>query len=125
MGFGNREWLERDPDLPDVPLLQEVTDDPEAQKILRFVSAGAPIGRSMMAHPDTPEEIIAALREAFQAMIKDPAFLAEAEKRQAIIQPASGEAVEAVNAEIMSASAELIAASQKAMDTSDAGEVSN
>ena len=39
--------------------------------------------------------------------------------------PASGEAVEAVNAEIMSASAELIAASQKAMDTSDAGEVSN
>ncbi len=117
--------LERDADLPDVPLLQEVTDDPEAQKILRFVSAGAPIGRSMMAHPDTPEEIIAALREAFQAMIKDPTFLAEAEKRQAIIQPASGEAVEAVNAEIMSASPELIAASQKAMDTSDAGEVSN
>ena len=117
--------LERDPELPDVPLLFEVTDDPEAKKILRYVSAGAPIGRSMMAHPDTPEEIIEALRQAFQAMITSPEFLAEAEKRQAIIQPATGEQVEEVMAEIMSASPELIAAATKAMDTSDASEVSN
>jgi tripartite-type tricarboxylate transporter receptor subunit TctC len=117
--------LERDPELSDVPLLYEVTDEPEAKKILRYVSAGAPVGRSMMAHPDTSEEIITALRTAFQAMITSPDFLAEAEKRQAIIQPASGEYVEGVIAEIMSASPELIAAATKAMDTSDAEEVSN
>ncbi|HSR71518.1 MAG TPA: tripartite tricarboxylate transporter substrate-binding protein [Kiloniellales bacterium] len=117
--------LERDPELPNVPLLLEVTDDPEAKRILRYVSAGAPVGRSMMAHPDTSEEIIAALREAFQSMISDPAFLAEAKKRQAIIDPAPGEEIEAIMAEIMSASPELIAAAQKAMDTSDAGEATN
>ncbi len=117
--------LERDPELPDVPLLHEVTDDPEAKKILRYVSAGAPVGRSMMAHPGTSDEIVTALREAFQAMITDPEFLAEAEKRQAIIDPATGEYVEEVMAEIMSASPALIEAATKAMDASDAGEASN
>lgn len=114
--------LERDSDLPDVPLLQEVTDDPEAQRILRYISAGAPVGRSMMVHPDTPEEIVTALREAFQKMITSPEFLAEAEKRQAIIDPATGEYVEEVTAEMMTASPELIEAAVKAMDASDASE---
>jgi tripartite-type tricarboxylate transporter receptor subunit TctC len=117
--------LERDPDLPDVPLLHEVTDDPEAKKVLRYISASAPVGRSMMVPPGTSEEIIAALREAFQAMIKDPAFIADAEKRQAIIDPATGEYVEEVTAEMMSASPKLIEAATKAMDASDSSEVSN
>jgi tripartite-type tricarboxylate transporter receptor subunit TctC len=117
--------LERDPDLPDVPLLHEVTDDPEAKKVLRYISASAPVGRSMMVPPGTSEEIIAALREAFQAMIKDPAFIADAEKRQAIIDPATGEYVEEVTAEMMSASPQLIEAATKAMDASDSSEVSN
>lgn len=115
--------LERDPDLPDVPLMQEVVDDPEGQRVLRFVSAGAPIGRSMMAHPDTPEPLIEALREGFAAMVEDPDFRAAAEQRGAIINYAPGEEVEAVMQEIMSASPELIAAATQAMDTSDADEV--
>lgn len=114
--------LERDPDLPDVPLLIELTDDPDAQKILRFASASPPIGRSLMAAPGTSEEVITALRGAFQQMIKDPDFLADAEKRGAIIVPATGEEVEAVNAEIMSAPPELVEAAREAMDASDASD---
>ncbi len=117
--------VDRDPDLPDVPLLQDLTDDPKAKRLLRFASSAAPLGRSMMAAPGTPEEVITALRKAFQEMVKDPDFLADAAKRQAIIDPATGEAMEAVNAEIMSADPELVAATIAAMDTSKASDKAN
>jgi tripartite-type tricarboxylate transporter receptor subunit TctC len=115
--------LVRDPDLPDVPLLHELTDDPQGQAVLRFISAGAPVGRSIMAHPGTPEEVIAALRTAFQAMLADPDFIADAKQRGAIIDPETGEYVEGVMQEIMAASPDLIAAAMAAMDDSAATEV--
>ena len=115
--------LQRDPDLPDVPLLQEIVNDPQAKKVLRFVSSGAPIGRSLMARPGVPDDVIAALRAAFQKMVKDPAFLADAAKRKAIINPATGEEVEAVNREIFEVDASLIKAAQAAISTKGAGSV--
>jgi tripartite-type tricarboxylate transporter receptor subunit TctC len=114
--------LVRDPDLPDVPLLQELTDDPDGQAILRFISAGAPVGRAIMVHPDTSEDVIAALRTAFTDMLADPAFIEDAKNRGAIIDPESGEYVEGVMQEIMSASPELIAASMAAMDDTNSAD---
>ncbi|EAR51890.1 hypothetical protein OG2516_16354 [Oceanicola granulosus HTCC2516] len=114
--------LERDPDLQDVPLMQELTDDPDDQAVLRYLGASAPIGRSMMVHPDTEEYIVEGLREAFQAMITDEDFLAAAEQRSAIINPATGEEMEEVMAEIMGASDELLENVRAAIDTSSAEE---
>ena len=115
--------LKRDPDLPDVPLLQEIVDDPQGKKVLRFVSSGAPIGRSLMARPGVPDDVLVALRAAFQKMINDQAFLADAKKRKAIINPATGEEVEAVNREIFEVDAALITAAQAAISTKGAGSV--
>ncbi|MDH5748380.1 MAG: tripartite tricarboxylate transporter substrate-binding protein [Rhodospirillales bacterium] len=115
--------LERDKDLPNVPLLQEIVSDPQAKKVLEFIGSGAPIGRSLMAKPGTPDDVVTALRGAFQKMVKDPAFLSDAAKRKAIIDPATGEQVEAVNRDIFKADAALIKAANKALDTSGAGEV--
>ena len=115
--------LERDPDLPDVPLLQEIVDDPQAKKVLRFVSSGAPIGRSLMAKPGIPDKVVKALRKAFQKMIKDKAFLADAAKRKAIINPASGKEVEAANRDIFKADAGLIKAAQAAISTKGAASI--
>jgi tripartite-type tricarboxylate transporter receptor subunit TctC len=113
--------LERDPDLPDVPLLQEIVDDPKAKEVMEFASAAAPIGRSLMTKEGIPADVLAALRDAFQKMMADEAFLADAKKRKADIIPATGEAMEKVVAKIMSASPELIAAAKAGMDTSSAG----
>ena len=77
----------------------------------------------MMIHPDTPEFIVQGIRDAFQKMLKDDAFLAEAKKRNAIITPGTGEELEAIMAEQMGASDELIAAVRKAIDTSGAKSV--
>lgn len=115
--------LERDSDLPDVPLLFEITDDPEAQEVLRFISAGAPIGRSMMIHPETPEEIVTGLREAFEAMVADPDFLAEAERRGAIIDPMGGAELEEIMDELIATPPEVIERALAAVDDSQAEEV--
>ena len=113
--------LERDAGMPDVPLMQELTDDPMGKKVLRYLGATAAIGRSMMIHPDTPEYIVKGIREAFQMMIKDEAFLAEAKKRNEIITPATGEELNAITAELMASSEEMLAAARVAIDTSGAG----
>jgi tripartite-type tricarboxylate transporter receptor subunit TctC len=115
--------LERDAGMPDIPLMQELTDDPKGKAVLTFLGSSAPIGRSMMIHPNTPEYIVKGIREAFQKMLKDKAFLAEAKKRSAIITPGTGEELEAILAEQMDASDELIAAVRAAIDTSGAKSV--
>ncbi|MCC1494553.1 tripartite tricarboxylate transporter substrate-binding protein [Cognatishimia sp. F0-27] len=115
--------LERHPGIPDVPLMQELTDNPDNQAVLRFLGASAPIGRSMMVHPDTDDAIVEGLQAAFAAMIEDPAFLAAAEQRSAEIDYAPGPEIEAIMAEIMSATPELIANVTAAIDTSGAAAV--
>jgi tripartite-type tricarboxylate transporter receptor subunit TctC len=82
--------FKREKELPNVPLMQDLTDDPEAKQILRFVSSGAPIGRSIVAPPDVPKARIEALRKAFDEVMADPALLADAKKRNATINPTSG-----------------------------------
>lgn len=112
--------LERDPDLPDVPLLQEIVDDPKAKEVMEFASAAAPIGRSLMTKEGIPADVLAALRTAFHQMVADEAFLADAKKRKADIIPASGEDMEKILTKILSASPELIDSAKAAMDTSSA-----
>jgi tripartite-type tricarboxylate transporter receptor subunit TctC len=51
------------------------------------------IGRPIAAPPALPVERAAALRDAFMKTIKDPAFLADAEKARIPIDPTSGEDV--------------------------------
>lgn len=112
--------LTRDADLPDVPLLQEIVDDPKAKEIMEFASAAAPIGRSLMTKEGIPADVLAALRGAFKKMVADGAFLADAKKRKADIVPASGPEMEKIVARILGASPDLIAAAKAGMDTSSA-----
>ena len=51
------------------------------------MSADSAIARSIVTTPDTPPERVAALRRAFDAAMKDPALLAEAEQAQQDISP--------------------------------------
>ena len=48
-----------------------------------------------------PAERVAALRKAFDAMVRDPAFLEEARKENFDIDPVSGEAMQKLVAEIV------------------------
>ncbi len=51
-------------------------------------------GRPFAAPPGAPADRVAALRQAFEETLKDPDFIAEAEKTQLEIEPLTGAEIE-------------------------------
>ena len=70
----------KEKDLPNVPLLTDVATTPEGKAIAEFVSNSFAIGRPVGTTPGVPPERLAALRKAFDSMVADAAFVAEAQK---------------------------------------------
>jgi tripartite-type tricarboxylate transporter receptor subunit TctC len=54
-----------------------------------------------MAPPNLPAERVATLRRAFDQMVRDKAFLAEAEKMKAFVDPLAGEKLQDLIADIV------------------------
>jgi len=88
--------LTKHADLPNVPLVMDFAKTDEERQIFRLVFARQPMGRPFLAPPGVPAERTASLRKAFMDTMKDPAFLAEAEKMQLEINPVAGDAVQAI-----------------------------
>ena len=95
--------------LPNVPTLPELAVGDEGRAILRAVAGTAEIGRSIITTPGVPEERLAALRQAFQAMLADPDFLAACEKRKFMVDPGTGEAMDAIVRETLQLSPPILA----------------
>jgi tripartite-type tricarboxylate transporter receptor subunit TctC len=93
--------LKKAADLPDVPLLMELGASAEDRALLRLLSASTEIGRPIFTTPGVPAERVAALRAAFEAMLRDPAFVQEARKENFDIDPVTGEAMQKLVAEIV------------------------
>jgi tripartite-type tricarboxylate transporter receptor subunit TctC len=94
--------LKRSALVPNVPALPELATSDEGRAVLRAISATAEIGRSIITGPGVPPERLAALRRAFAAMLKDPAFIAACDKRHLMLDPASGEDMDAIVKETFS-----------------------
>jgi tripartite-type tricarboxylate transporter receptor subunit TctC len=88
--------LKRSPLIPNVPTLGELALADEGKAILSAIASTAEIGRSIISGPGVPAERLAALRKAFAAMVKDPDFVAACEKRHLMLDPASGEDMDAI-----------------------------
>ena len=94
--------LRKDRDLPHVPLfLDLVKGDPAREPIAAFMSKAVAIARPVAAPPGVPADRVEILRRAFDATMADPAFLAEAEKLHAEIDPLTGEEVQQIVSEVL------------------------
>lgn len=82
--------LKRAPDLPDVPLIVDLAKTEEDRRMSEFMSLGGPVGWGLQTPPGVPEERVAALRKAFDAMVKDPDFVKEANEKGAGVNAATG-----------------------------------
>jgi tripartite-type tricarboxylate transporter receptor subunit TctC len=82
--------------LPNVPTLPELGQTDEGMAVLRAIASTAEIGRSILTTPGVPAERLAALRKAFQDMMKDPVFLAACEKRNITLEFGTGEAMDEI-----------------------------
>jgi hypothetical protein len=86
--------LEKHPELPDVPAIMDFAKNDEQRKVLELIFARQIMGRPVLAPPNLPPERTQALRRAFDATMKDPALIADADKGQWEITPVSGEEIE-------------------------------
>ena len=106
--------LERKKQIPDVPTLLELAP-PDKKDVVEFLAAGTPFGRAMAVGPGVPADRVAALRKAFDAVMKDPAFLAEAAKRHLDIDPRPAAYPHALADKLSAASPELLARVKQAI----------
>ena len=112
---------EREKDYPDVPLMHELGKTPEQRAILSLISSPPALGRPFFTTQDVPPERVAALRQAFEATMKDEAFLAEAKQLSLEMSPMTGERVmEIVNATI-NAPPESVAKAKAAIEPAGSG----
>ncbi len=77
----------RQPDLADVPLIMDFVKTDEHREMWNVILAMATAGRPVAAPPGVAAEQVKILRDAFDATMKDPAFLAEMERTGREVTP--------------------------------------
>lgn len=105
--------LEKHPELPNVPSVMDFAKTEEQKRVLELIFARQVMGRPVLAPPGLPADRVKALRAAFDATMKDPKFLAEAEKGNWEITPVSGEEIERLMARIYATPPAIVELAQK------------
>jgi tripartite-type tricarboxylate transporter receptor subunit TctC len=77
-------------ELPQVPLITDVAETDEQRTALRLIVSRQTMARPYVMPPGVPADRLQALRAAFDATMKDPAFLADAKKQDLEVRPTSG-----------------------------------
>jgi tripartite-type tricarboxylate transporter receptor subunit TctC len=100
--------LARDSRAPDAPTILELVASPRDKKIMTLIASASTIGRALVAPPELAADRASALRRAFDEMVRDPAFLADAKKRQLGTDPLPGAAIQDIVAEVMAMPADIV-----------------
>lgn len=100
--------LKKHPDLPDVPLVMDLTQDPKIRAALKLIFGRQTMARPYAAPPGLPADRVQALRDAFDATMKDPAFLADAKQTDLEVQPVSGAEMQQLVTEIYGSPPEVV-----------------
>ena len=125
---GQSEWLDknrvslialsglsRNWDLRNVPTLIELAQTDEQKSVLEFFGSGNAVGWLFITPPSVPSSRVAALRQAFDATMADPAYAAKVRSRKLDLRPKTGAQVDKIIRKTLSASPALIQKIKSAM----------
>jgi tripartite-type tricarboxylate transporter receptor subunit TctC len=117
-----RDWVEqkkinflvqfltkRHPDLPNVPTIVELARTPEEKQLFSLFANDGEVGKAILLPPGVPPATVAVLRRAFDAMTKDPAYIAETDKLQLEVDSLPGEQLQELIAGVMKTPASVVA----------------
>jgi tripartite-type tricarboxylate transporter receptor subunit TctC len=101
------------PDMPaGVPSAFDLLDNDRDRKILRALSAAGEVGKPFVMQLSVPDERVQTLRNAFAATMKDPAFIADAERTRQAVSPTLGGAAVKIIDEIYSSPSDIVDAAR-------------
>jgi tripartite-type tricarboxylate transporter receptor subunit TctC len=131
--MGKPEWLregklihlvqvasKRSSELPSVPLLSDLAKDEEQRNIFSVIQSGL-ADRAFVAPPGVPKDRLALVAKAYQATLRDPAFVADAKKQQFAIDPIAGEDIQKSVERMMSTPPATVERMRKAMGLDNPG----
>jgi len=97
------------PELPNVPLAVNLAQSEEARRLIEVgVQNSSAFARPFALPPGTPKDRVQILHQAFHAVLKDPAFLAEAEKANLSLDPVTGDEMSRLVADVFTLDAVLV-----------------
>jgi tripartite-type tricarboxylate transporter receptor subunit TctC len=98
---------------PGVPYSAEIAPSERDRQIIRLLVASGQIGRPFIASSAVPAERVRILRAAFNATMRDPQFIAEADKLRLPVSPQSGEDALKIIDEIYATPDDIVQAARK------------
>jgi tripartite-type tricarboxylate transporter receptor subunit TctC len=108
--------LTKSPELPNVPHLYDYAANDDDRKVMDLIYGTHVIGRPISAPPGVPADRVRALRDAFNATMKDKLFLEDAERQNIPIDPWTGDETEKIIARFAGYPATIYARANKLME---------
>ncbi|HEX9465569.1 MAG TPA: tripartite tricarboxylate transporter substrate-binding protein [Alphaproteobacteria bacterium] len=104
--------VQKSADLPDVPFVMDYATTDRQRQILRLVFSRQVMGRPFVAPPGIPDDRAMALRQAFDATMSDPEFLADAGRQGLEVKPERGETLARLVDELYRTPPDVVAAAR-------------
>src|SRR5215470_2080529 len=92
------------PERPDVRSVYDLAETTEQANVLRLFLGADEMGHPIAMPPETPRDRVETVRNALMTMVKDPEFLADAQKRKLDLLPGRHDELEKTVAEAFAAS---------------------
>jgi tripartite-type tricarboxylate transporter receptor subunit TctC len=101
------------PAIGGAPLFSDLVGNADDKRLLNFLSVGIAVGRPLFAPPGAPPVRVAALRQAFVATMRDPAYIADAQRsRLSVGDWTSGEQIQRMVEDDFNAPTDLVRRAQ-------------
>ena len=105
--------LQKHEDLPNVPLVMDLPASAQDKAAMKLIVSRQSIARPFAAPPGVPADRVKALRDAFDATMKDPDFLAEMKKLALEVRPVGGTEVETLIKEVYASPPDVVKRAQE------------
>jgi tripartite-type tricarboxylate transporter receptor subunit TctC len=102
----------RHPELQDVPAVVDLAENDSQRAIFALYASGSDIGRSIVAPPDLPSDIVRVLRSSFDETMRDPTFIRDVDASGLDIDPLGGIELQAIVQRVTAVPADVVNAAR-------------
>lgn len=88
-------------EIANVPMLRDVMKTKEDKAVARMLGSASVLGRGLVLPPHAPHQLVKPLRAAFDTVIVDKSFVADALKRGLLVNPIRGAEIQKMINELM------------------------
>src|SRR6266705_2311082 len=92
----------------DIPSVQELARNDEDRQVIALIVSGDALGKPLALAPNVPPERVKALRDAFDATVKDPEFIKAAAAARIDVNPIRGVALQSTVNKVLATPKHLV-----------------